>query len=1148
MNTRSRNRPIRRRISPHFESLETRRFLTQVAGAIDIDTVWSLADSPYEVTRDVTVESNATLLIEPGVLVQFRENTDLEVKGRLLAEGTPWQRITFDRAAGESGWDGLKFDGTLQDNRITYTDMLHGDDQGEAIDVSDSRLLIDNMTWSGTSGTILELDHPSLIVRNSHFPTSRGGEIIHGEHISDSEYLIIDGNVFENSNNGGDVIDFLGAERPGPVLQILNNVFKGGGDDGLDLDGTDAHIEGNLFMNFRKNTGRNTTSNAIATGLPQNGDENRTEITVVRNIFVDNDHALLLKEDAFATVQHNVFVGSKKAVIQFNEVGGTAVKGAGRGASLTGNILWENKLLFKNLVSQPKFTTELSIDYSLLPNEMVDLGGTSINAHELGQGNVAGDPQFVNLEDGGFQLSAGSPAIAAGPAGLDMGAYVESGPTVIPAVIDSENDSVTSFLVGGPGMTHYRYRLDDAAYSQLTTIDQPIQFAKLPPGEFLLDVVGMNSAGEWAIPTVPAFGNRIGTIIAPQQVRANEILPIVIRALDWQGNVNSNVSIPVQLDNLQQLDGTDVQIKKGVGSYAPVVNAEADFQLSLTGSDDSYAIQVIDETFPVEHYSGALVGDTVWDANVERRITDDLLIPEGSTLTIQPGTRVLLGDKVNLRVEGTILGLGSMESPLLFNSLSRDLAWGGIEIDGGHGQFSYALMTHGGADNARNFGHSNSQPVVMVRNGTLNCNHLFIVNNVGKAFGARRSQITIDHSIISDVDTGGEFSSSVAKISDTWIKNISNGNSNGFVDDDNDGLYFAGVHPSGEPSQFTDSFVIDTQDDGLDHNGAHLEIVNAWIEGVTHEGIASSNANQVTIHNSVFQKNNQGVEAGYGSPQLVVKQSVITQNTNQIDPNSPITAGLRFGDGYDGQNGDYEGQITAEYLVISDNGDNVRNDDGTIPGARPGAIAITNSMTNDKEFNRTDKNTTGIPIFSNSKHLLRGSAGFQSGPDNFPLGRSIKPKTVAFSVGSKADFNHDGQLTAEDIDLLCEQIQQDAPDFRFDLNKDARVDSRDRDELIFSHFRTTYGDANLDGLFDSTDLVQIFQRGLYEDNILRNAGWADGDWNCDSEFSSSDLVLSMQTGDYSDAAASRAAISAALADLPEINDDTQKRHRASPLT
>ncbi len=60
----------------------------------------------------------------------------------------------------------------------------------------------------------------------------------------------------------------------------------------------------------------------------------------------------------------------------------------------------------------------------------------------------------------------------------------------------------------------------------------------------------------------------------------------------------------------------------------------------------------------------------------------------------------------------------------------------------------------------------------------------------------------------------------------------------------------------------------------------------------------------------------------------------------------------------------------------------------------------------------------------------------------------------------------------------------------------------------------TPGDSNLDGIFDSRDLVLVFQAGQYEDAIAENAGWLEGDWNGDREFTSSDLVAAFQYGDY----------------------------------
>ena len=887
------------------------------------------------------------------------------------------------------------------------------------------------------------------------------------------------------------MIDFLGADRPGPVLQVLNNVFLGGGDDGLDLDGTDAHIEGNLFMNFRKNTSRATTSNAIATGLPQSGETNRTQITVARNIFVDNDHAILLKEDAFATMQQNVFVDSRLAAIQFNEVNGTAVRGPGKGAELEGNIFWNNAQLFKNLVNSPTFQTTLTVDQSLLPNEVVDFGGTPVLAHSLGEGNLAGDPLFVNAAADNYRLQPESPAIGTGPAGLDMGAYVDQGPTLAGVPSEMVDASELILTVGGPGITHYRYRLNGGAYGPLAPVTDPIQLQGLTAGSYQVDVLGMNSAGEWFVGNTPAYRERSVEIIAPQRVRTGEMLPMVLRLRDSHGQIDSTLSAPLNLLNAAELSQTQLRAKKGVASASPVVTATDDFHLRVEGTVSGPAernVDVLDASFPIAEHAGVLTGDEVWDSTVEHRITGNLRIPAGSSLTLVAGARVLLGERVNLRVEGELRTLNAIaDDPIVFNSINQQQPWGGLEIVGGTADLEYTLLVNGGGDPSKAFGHSGSQPVIKVENGTVDLTNCFIINNVGKGFGSTNSRINLDQSLVSHVDTGGEFSNSVVQITNTWVKDVPS-DDGVFVDDDNDGFYFSGTHSSGEASRFQDSFVITTKDDGLDHNGARLEIVRSWIEGVIHEGTADSNRNWVKIEDSVFMHNNQGVEAGYGSPDVTVTHSVIVRNDNQTDPNSPINAGLRFGDGYNGSNGDYTGHITAHEVVLYDNGDNVRNYDGTIPGPKPGAIDITQSLTNDPDYDSVPTNLTGIPVFGPRMHLLRGSAGFAAGTDGLPLGRTLPTVSAQFTVGLRGDFNLDATVDEQDIDLLWLQLRAPAPDPDYDLTGDGQVDNSDRDEMVYGVLQTTYGDADLNGAFSSEDFVHVFPSGEYEDGVRAQFG------------------------------------------------------------
>jgi hypothetical protein len=59
-----------------------------------------------------------------------------------------------------------------------------------------------------------------------------------------------------------------------------------------------------------------------------------------------------------------------------------------------------------------------------------------------------------------------------------------------------------------------------------------------------------------------------------------------------------------------------------------------------------------------------------------------------------------------------------------------------------------------------------------------------------------------------------------------------------------------------------------------------------------------------------------------------------------------------------------------------------------------------------------------------------------------------------------------------------------------------------------------FGDANVDGKVNSSDLVQVFQAGQYEDDLSFNSTWSTGDWNADGDFTTSDLVVAFQDGGY----------------------------------
>jgi inner membrane protein involved in colicin E2 resistance len=55
---------------------------------ISSDVTWTRANSPYTLSSPVTVNSGATLTIEPGVTVNMNSGVYLQVDGTLVARGT----------------------------------------------------------------------------------------------------------------------------------------------------------------------------------------------------------------------------------------------------------------------------------------------------------------------------------------------------------------------------------------------------------------------------------------------------------------------------------------------------------------------------------------------------------------------------------------------------------------------------------------------------------------------------------------------------------------------------------------------------------------------------------------------------------------------------------------------------------------------------------------------------------------------------------------------------------------------------------------------------------------------------------------------------------------------------------------------------
>ncbi|WP_428386202.1 hypothetical protein [Mucisphaera sp.] len=109
--------------------------------------------------------------------------------------------------------------------------------------------------------------------------------------------------------------------------------------------------------------------------------------------------------------------------------------------------------------------------------------------------------------------------------------------------------------------------------------------------------------------------------------------------------------------------------------------------------------------------------------------------------------------------------------------------------------------------------------------------------------------------------------------------------------------------------------------------------------------------------------------------------------------------------------------------------------------------------------------------------------------------------SIGSGGGILGDFNGDGEIDAQDIDLLVAAILGASSDPQFDLDGENAVDANDFTVMIDTVIGTLPGDANLDKTVNLIDLSALAT------SFDSTAGWADGNFNIDTQVNLIDLSL-----------------------------------------
>ncbi|PYK99745.1 MAG: hypothetical protein DME19_07605, partial [Verrucomicrobia bacterium] len=516
--------------------------VNNVSGVLAGDTTWTPAGGPYGVTANLTIPNGVTLTIQPGTTVFVAPGATITVNGtgRILAQGAETQRIHIGRNPSMTGnWGSLDFINGTAESRLGFVDFdsCGGTTIGghnAQIHVNNALVFIDHCAWPPTPVVeYISFDGSSFIVQNCVFPTyppPSGPESLHGVNgIPAGGHGIFRDNYFGHTWGFNDTIDFTGGQRPGAILQIINNVFDGASDDNLDLDSTDAWIEGNLFMHVHRDPNR--TDDARDTGSAISGGvdfaNQFSEWTVINNLFYDVDHAILNKGGGSPGAGRFIFINNTLVHVNKENGGGLTTDIAafdftddgvplpdpsyGAGAYVANNIIWDCPMLTANY--NPANQT-LIFENNILPQPWTGPGSNNVVVDpglNLGLITDVANADWKTVR-AALTPRSGSPALKTGYGSkYDRGGLNSPGILIYgePVGTNASTGAVLSVAPGGTinwgtvvppylwGYTHYKWKLDNGLWSAETPITtQPaINLTGLGNGPHTVTVTGRNDAG-----------------------------------------------------------------------------------------------------------------------------------------------------------------------------------------------------------------------------------------------------------------------------------------------------------------------------------------------------------------------------------------------------------------------------------------------------------------------------------------------------------------------------------------------------------------------------------------------------------------------------------------------------------------------------
>jgi len=382
------------------------------------DMHWTKSQSPIYIKDCFVVPKGDTLVIDPGVEVIFKSSdwvydfyiNDLKVgmlhiKGKLLAEGTEEEPITFAREDDKGGsfWGGIFIDSTLtEQNRLQYCNIEYSfkstyDNMRGALSFYCSEGIIDNCYFLNCSSSdICCLENTNVDIYNCTIDSyiSWGGKLAiycsnnsickivgntllgpeYGIKCSDHSEVMISENIIKNYYYYGICCN----NYNGANIEIRNNIIE------HCETGIKCHWTGspNILNNIIKNNWNYGIYSICSNPY------------ITSNLIIENDNGIYIQSNTPSLIVNNTIANNNSGFLCYD---GSSI--------LINSVLWDNDEAYVFMTDQ----NDVYISYSLIQ-------GISLPSQVHNEGNnlMNQDPLFVDETNGNYELQDGSPCINAG--------------------------------------------------------------------------------------------------------------------------------------------------------------------------------------------------------------------------------------------------------------------------------------------------------------------------------------------------------------------------------------------------------------------------------------------------------------------------------------------------------------------------------------------------------------------------------------------------------------------------------------------------------------------------------------------------------------------------------------------------------------